>query len=128
MHWHSGTELELFEQLLVEKRVTKYRRGRAVRQYVKPNGARNEFLDTHVGNLAMAHYLGLHKWTRADWARLRRNLLGQRAVEVPTVLPPGDSVSEKPAPVPHPAPSVPPPTAPAAPAGGRRVLSRGIRR
>lgn len=128
MHWHSGTELELFEQLLVEKRVTKYRRGRAVRQYVKPNGARNEYLDTHVGNLAMAHYLGLHKWTRSDWARLRRNLLGQRAVEVPTVPLPSGSVSPE-------APVVPPPAlpvaapAPAAPSPtGRRVLSRGIRR
>ncbi len=128
MHWHSGYELELFEQLLVEKRVTKYQRGRAVRQYVKPNGARNEQLDTHVGNLAMAQYLGLHKWTRADWARLRRNLLGQRAAEVPTVPPPADPVSPEAPSVPVSNPPVPPPAAPASPAGGRRVLSRGIRR
>lgn len=132
-HWHSGYELDLFEQLLVEKRVTKYVRGRAVRQYVKPNGARNEFLDTHVGNLAMAHYLGLHKWTPADWNRLRRNLLGQRAAEVPTVPLPAASVSPAapsvpPAPAPAPAPAAPVPQPAPAPASGRRVISRGIRR
>lgn len=131
MHWHSGTELELFEQLLVEKRVTKYRRGRAVREYVKPNGARNEFLDTHVGNLAMAHYLGLHKWTRTDWNRLRRNLLGQRAVEVPTVPLQAASVPAEAAPVPPapaPVPAAAAPVSQPAPAPARRVLSRGLRR
>lgn len=132
-HWHSGTDLELFEQLLVEKRVTKHIRGRAVRQYVKPNGARNEFLDTHVGNLAIAHYLGLHKWTSADWSRLRRNLLGQRAVEVPTVPLPSPSVPPSAPAAPEKAAPVPPPPAPVpqpapAPASARRVISRGIRR
>lgn len=132
MHWHSGYTLELFEQLLVEKRVMKYIRGRSVRQYVKPNGARNEQLDNHVGNLAMAHYLGLHKWTATDWNRLRRNLLGARAAEVPTVPLPGASVSENAPPVPPAAPAVSPQPAPvsqpapAAPA--RRMLSRGHRR
>lgn len=132
-HWHSGYELDLFEQLLVEKRVTKYIRGRAVRQYVKPNGARNEQIDTHVGNLAMAHLLGLHKWTNADWARLRRNLLGQRAAEVPTVPLPAASVAPEAPSAPQEAAPASPPAAPApqpapAPAPARRVISRGIRR
>lgn len=139
-HWHAGTDLELFEQLLVEKARTRYVKGRAVREYVKPNGARNEFLDTHVGNLAMAHYLGLHKWTAADWGRLRRNLLGAKAAEVPTVALPGAQASSVPAdespvpppaaaPAPAPRPPVPAPASPVSqPAAGRRVLSRGLRR
>lgn len=129
LHWHSGYTLDLFEQLLVEKRVTKYVRGRAVRQYVKPNGARNEQVDTHVGNLAMAHYLGLHKWTNADWARLRRNLIGARSFEVPTVPIPAVPVSPEGDSVPQKAPIVSPATAPRpASPPARRQLSRGHRR
>lgn len=129
LHWHSGTELELFEQLLAEKPRTRYIKGRAVRVYECPKGVRNEYLDTHVGNLAVAHYLGLHKWTNSDWARLRRNLLGAHASEVPTV--PVPAVSPDGAPVPPGTPSVPPkpaPVPPAAPAPARRVISRGLRR
>jgi len=106
-------------------------RGRAVRKYIKPNGVRNEQLDTHVGNLAMAHYLGLHKWTNADWARLRRNIVGARAAEIATVPVPADPVSSSSAPVPPGTPPVSPkpPSVPApAPAPTRRVLSRGLRR
>jgi hypothetical protein len=81
----------------------------------------------------MAHYLGLHKWTASDWARLRRNLLGARAAEVPTVTPPADSVSPAapsvpPAPASVPAPAAPVPQPAPAPAPARRMLSRGVRR
>lgn len=130
-HWPASYELERFEQLLAEKRITAYVRGRAVRKYIKPNGVRNEQLDTHVGNLAMAHYLGLHKWTNADWARLRRNIVGARAAEIATVPVPADPVSSSSAPVPPGTPPVSPkpPSVPApAPAPARRVLSRGLRR
>ena len=130
IHWHSGTDLELFEQLLVEKARVRFVKGRQVREYVKPNGARNEFLDTHVGNLAMAHYLGLHKWTASDWARLRRNLIGAKAAEVPMVeRRVSDDAPRREAPAaPPPAPPQPPP-APATQAHpARRVISRGLRR
>jgi phage terminase large subunit GpA-like protein len=131
LHWHSATDLELFEQLLVEKPRTRFVKGRAVREYVKPNGARNEFLDTHVGNLAVAHYLGLHKWTATDWARLRRNLIGAAPV-IPTVERPADKQPPRAEAAPAPqTPPAPPPAAPApAPSAptGRRVLSRGLRR
>ena len=44
------------------------------REWIKQNGARNEALDVSVYNLALAHQLGLHKWSRLDWKRLRDKL------------------------------------------------------
>ena len=75
MRFHRGLALEFFEQLLAERPQTTFRKGRAIREYIKPNGARNEVLDCSVGNLAVAHYLGLHRWAAADWARLRERLI-----------------------------------------------------
>lgn len=75
MHFHRALPPDWFEQLLAERPHTRYHKGRAIREYVKPNGARNEALDCAVGNLAMAHFLGLHKWPAEEWQRLRRHLL-----------------------------------------------------
>lgn len=74
-HFFRGLPLDYFEQLLSESAQTTYRKGRAIREYVKPNGARNEKLDCAVGNLAVAHSLGLHRWTPLDWQRLRDRLI-----------------------------------------------------
>ena len=79
MHWHQSIELDYLEQLLVEKPQVRWHKGRAIREYIKPNGARNEALDCTVGNTAIAHYLGLHKWSDADWRRLRDNLVPRHA-------------------------------------------------
>jgi phage terminase large subunit GpA-like protein len=74
-HWHGGLELDHFEQLLAERPVIEHVHGRSVRRWKKPDGARNEVLDVAVGNLALAHYLGLHRWSAQDWQRLRENLI-----------------------------------------------------
>ncbi len=146
MHWHQALELESFEQLLIEKPQVRWHKGRAIREYVKPNGARNEFLDCAVGNLAVAYYLGLHKWSGLDWQRLRDNLVPKHATpdlfataavaglrtEAPEPAPahtrdpiaptPTPAAPPPPAPAPRPAPvPVPPP-----PPSGRRILSRGL--
>lgn len=127
LHWHAGLELSFFEQLLVEKPVIRWHKGRKIREYVKPNGARNEVLDCHVGNLALAHHLGLHRWSPLDWAQLRTNLIPKGATPdlfaaaavqaVPTEPPPPPAAHEsQPAPadhIPEPAQMVPP--APPAP-------------
>lgn len=75
MHWHRDIDLEFFEQLLVEKPAIRWHKGRQIREYIKPNGARNEILDCAVGNLALYYHLGLHKWSELDWRRLRENLI-----------------------------------------------------
>ena len=79
-HWHSQLDAEHFEQLLAERPVIEHIRGRQVRRWHKPDGARNEVLDVAVGNLALAHYLGLHRWSAQDWARLRDNLIPRNFV------------------------------------------------
>jgi phage terminase large subunit GpA-like protein len=140
MHWFASMDLDLFHQLLAEKPHTRYVKGRAIREYIKANGARNELLDIAVGNLAMAYYLGLHKWSATDWQRLRDNLVGRAstpdlfaaaAARDYPVAPPEPPAAHlpRPAPVAPPAAAVipvPPATPAPPPPSGRRVLSKGI--
>lgn len=140
-HWHAGLEAEHFEQLLAERPFVEHIKGRAVRRWRKPDGARNEVLDVAVGNLALAHWLGLHRWSAQDWAKLRQHLVPrtftpdmfaaaeaaavpQEPAEMP-VAPAGPAPAQHqaapplpaaPAAPPSPRPAPPPPPAPAAPA------------
>ena len=75
MHFHQDLPSEWFDMMVVEQPVTKWRKGRPVREWIKPNGARNEAWDVSVYNLAVAHQLGLHKWSALDWKRLRDKLI-----------------------------------------------------
>jgi phage terminase large subunit GpA-like protein len=144
MHWYASMELDLFEQLLAEKPHVRYIKGRPIREYIKPNGARNELLDIAVGNLAMAYYLGLHKWSATDWQRLRDNLVGRASTPdlfataavrdyptAPPEPPPAHLQRPEAASPPSQPPAAPPapikPATPAPPPSGRRVLSKGIR-
>lgn len=134
LHWHAGLDRSFYEQLLVEKPVVRWSKGRKIREYVKPNGARNEVLDCHVGNLALAHHLGLHRWAPHDWAQLRANLIPAGAtpdlfasaavqgampadppqqpaahITRPTETQPAEPQQVAPAPITHQAPPAPPP-------------------
>jgi phage terminase large subunit GpA-like protein len=75
MHHHNQLAPEWAEQMVVEQPQTRWAKGRPVRTWLKPNGARNEAWDVSVYNLALAHQLGLHKWSPLDWARLRAKLI-----------------------------------------------------
>lgn len=75
MHFHVDLPPEWFDQMVAEQPKTRWVKGRAIREWVKPNGARNEAWDVSVYNLAIAHQLGLHKWSALDWARLREKLI-----------------------------------------------------
>jgi phage terminase large subunit GpA-like protein len=148
MHFHSQLPAEWFEQLVIERRQLRYRKGRPVIEWIKGNGDRNEALDLAVYNLAIAHHLGLHKWSAQDWARLRAKLIPPQVTPdlfsvapppVPQTLPepqtptapvPDGSPSAAP---PHPAPAQQPPspqqqaaTSMAAPLTRRRTLSKGL--
>lgn len=150
MHWHDKLSMEFFEQLVVEKPITRWYKGRAIREWVKPNGARNEVLDCTVGNLAVAHFLGLHKWAATDWARLRERLIPkdvtpdlfataalQESAPPATTTAPADApqpMAQPQAPVAvAPTPVQPPPAAPPVPLPhqpppppARRIFSRGL--
>ena len=66
---------EWFDMMVVEQPRTAWRKGKAIREWIKPNGARNEAWDVSVYNLALAYQLGLHKWSGLDWKRLRDKLI-----------------------------------------------------
>lgn len=81
---------EVFEQLTAERLVTRYVRGRARLEWVKPSSKRNEALDCAVYALAAAHWLGIDRWREGDWskweARIGRAPVARPAAE-PTPTP-----------------------------------------
>ncbi|CAN5858788.1 phage terminase large subunit family protein [soil metagenome] len=151
MHFHDQLPPEWFAGLVVEQPRIRYVKGRAVRDYVKPNGARNEPLDLSVYNLAIAYQLGLHKWSALDWKRLRDKLVPEQltrdlfsmpeSAKQPIAAAPRETSEQESESVhtsgqpqqrtePHAPPAAlpPKPLPPATPAyTGRRVMSRGIR-
>lgn len=62
---------EYYDQLTAERKLVRYVKGRPVTEWVKPRSERNEVLDLTVYNLAMAHYLQLHRYQVADWEKLQ---------------------------------------------------------
>ena len=77
MRFSTALTLDWYEQLLAESRRLRRKPGGGYRVVWDKNepSARNEALDLAVGNLALAHYLGLHKWSPHDWQRLRDRLV-----------------------------------------------------
>lgn len=66
---------EWFEGFLSEKKRIRYVKGFAVTEWFKQPGDRNEPLDLAVYNLAIAHKLGLHRYSDRDWQQLRAKLV-----------------------------------------------------
>jgi phage terminase large subunit GpA-like protein len=137
MHFSTALPLEWYEQLLAESPRLRRKPGGGYRRVWDKNnpGDRNEALDLAVGNLALAHYLGLHKWSLVDWARLREKLIPKAItpdlfVQAPPPPPAVDVVDQvqseaAPAPVPDPAPSALPTDNDRG--SSRRIFSRGLR-
>lgn len=157
MHFHEDLPPDWFDMMVVEQPRTRWAKGKAIREWIKPNGARNEAWDVSVYNLAVAHQLGLNRWSAMDWKRLREKLIPPVGdLFAPTPVAPTTSREEVSQPTPPPTPEVagaevrtsaplvsaePAPSLttaaaelPAAPSpvaapatGGRRILSKGIR-
>lgn len=60
---------EVFDQLTAERLVTRYVKGHARLEWVKPPGRRNEALDCAVYALAAAHYIGIDRWREGEWSK-----------------------------------------------------------
>ncbi|CDY77969.1 Phage terminase, large subunit [Caballeronia glathei] len=73
---HFSPELppDFFDQLTVERLVTKWIGGKAKREWWKPKAARNEVLDIMVYNMAAAAFVGLPRWRAFQWETLQSNL------------------------------------------------------
>ncbi len=146
-HHHDQLPIEWYEGFLSERVATRYAKGRAIREWICAPGARNEPLDLSVYNLAVAHHLGLHKWSATDWQRLRSKLVPANLTPDLFSMP-GIDLTQQPIPsaqatqpgghAPAPPPGAPHPLAPVAlpaitdpviapPQRLRRVLNPGIR-
>jgi phage terminase large subunit GpA-like protein len=76
MHMHVDLGKAWFEGMTCERPKRKLtKRGKVVTEWINPPGARNEPWDCSNYNLAIAHKLGLHKWTEKDWQHLRSKLI-----------------------------------------------------
>jgi phage terminase large subunit GpA-like protein len=92
-HFSKDLDDDFYEQLTSERKLLRYVKGRKVEEWTKPKSARNEMLDLSVYNLAMAHYMGLHKYQQADWEKLAQRyaqagLFDTPAPSAPTQAPP----------------------------------------
>lgn len=74
IHFSRDLPDEFFSQLTAERRLTRYRKGHKISEWVKNKSDRNEALDLAVYNLAAAYFLGLHRKRDHDWAVLRAKL------------------------------------------------------
>jgi phage terminase large subunit GpA-like protein len=115
---------EVFEQLTAERLVTRYVKGHAKLEWVKPAGKRNEALDCAVLALAAAHWAGVDRWKEGDWKKYER-----RVQPLPVAAEPAPPT--EPAPMPaeeraeQPEPKLPQPPAEAPAPADRPVKKRG---
>ena len=74
LHFANDLPDDFFAQCVAERKVTRYVKGYKKIEWVKGKAERNEALDLMVYSLAMAHYLGLHRYKERDWERVRHAL------------------------------------------------------
>ncbi|MGE6790882.1 phage terminase large subunit family protein [Pseudomonas guineae] len=71
LHFSIDLADDFYDQCVAERKITRYVKGYKRSEWVKGKADRNEALDLLVYNLAMAHYLSLHRYKEPEWARLR---------------------------------------------------------
>ncbi|WP_372822184.1 phage terminase large subunit family protein [Pseudomonas parafulva] len=74
LHFAKDLPEEFFMQCVAERKVARYVKGYKRIEWVKGKADRNEALDLMVYNLAMAYFLGLHRYGEQDWDKLRQKL------------------------------------------------------
>lgn len=114
LHFSIDLADDFYDQCVAERKITRYVKGHKRIEWVKGKADRNEGLDLLVYNLAMAHYLGLHRNKEAEWSRLRAAVSqGSLFAERVSAAPPeaeadtaelDDKSAAVPAPPPRPAP------------------------
>jgi len=74
LHFSLDLPEEFYKQIVAERRLARYVKGHKRIDWVKGKSERNEGLDLLVYCLAMAHYLGLNRYSEKDWEALRMRL------------------------------------------------------
>lgn len=128
LHFAKDLPDEFFQQCVAERKIARYVKGYKRIEWVKSKAERNEALDLMVYNLAMANFLGLHRYVENDWDKLRQALAqaslfdqGEQQPARPQASEsaPDEQEEDDPSPPPAPAPTRrndPPPPKPAPPA------------
>lgn len=118
LHFPRDLPDEFFQQCVAERKIARYVKGYKRIEWVKGKADRNEALDLMVYNLAMANYLGLHRYGEQDWEKLRQGLAQANLFEEPTPVKPSaieqdddDDDAEVESQLPAPRPVRPTPTA-----------------
>ena len=65
----------VWEQITAERLATRYVKGHAKREWVKPPGKRNEALDCAVYAMAAAWHIGVSRHTEHHWAKYQARLM-----------------------------------------------------
>jgi phage terminase large subunit GpA-like protein len=94
---------DVFEQLTSERLVTRYVKGHARLEWIKPAGRRNEALDCAVYALAGAHMKQIDRWREGDWAKWQSRVEARDLFDAPAPVHAADSASPA---APQPAPLV----------------------
>ncbi len=139
VHFAKDLPDEFFQQCVAERKIARYVKGYKRIEWVKGKADRNEALDLQVYNLAMANYLGLHRYGEQDWDKLRQAMAQASLFDEPSPAkqpviehgrdedddPDDEPVSATPRPA-RPAPrATPPPPRPAPQPMQRRSSSSG---
>lgn len=103
IHTSSEFDIEFYEQLLSEARVTRWTNGRRKNRYeMVSRQVRNECLDMAVYNLAASWLVGLHHWSDQQWAKadlgrpLKEGEVPLEATKVERKEPPRPTIAAKP--------------------------------
>ena len=129
LHFSIDLANDFYDQCVAERKITRYVKGHKRIEWVKGKADRNEGLDLLVYNLAMAHYLGLHRNKEAEWSRRRAavsqgSLFAERVPAAPKETE-SEPVKSNDSPVSSP---VPPPRPSPQPVGRRRTSSTYLTR
>lgn len=129
LHFSIDLAEDFYDQCVAERKITRYVKGHKRIEWLKGKADRNEGLDLLVYNLAMAHYLGLHRNKEAEWSRLRAavsqgSLFAERVPAAPKETE-SEPVESNDSPVSSP---VPPPRPSPQPVGRRRTSSTYLTR
>lgn len=112
LHFAKDLPDEFFQQCVAERKIARYVKGYKRIEWVKSKAERNEALDLMVYNLAMANFLGLHRYVENDWDKLRQALAqaslfdqGEQQPARPQASEPAPDEQEEDDPSPAPAPA-----------------------
>lgn len=92
VHLSDTMDADVFEQITAERLVTRYTKGHAKLEWIKPAGRRNEALDCAVYALAAAHFMHIDRWKESEWSSWQAKVQPEKTDAPPPAPPPARRV------------------------------------